>query len=272
MLENDHSTPAAVAVHGITSADEKCGIAWCESIQLNIDSQSRWQLQFDADTTTLIDQSRDSDTCGYALTIDWVGGKAGHRRQFGGGRGQPLAKAVGLKAGLTPHIVDATGGLGRDAFVLATLGCSITLIERHPIIYSLLYSAHQRALACTECCDIAQRIQLIHDDASQWLQHHSDVAQVIYLDPMYPHRNKSALVKKDMRLFRALAGDDQDANQLLDAALSSGAARVVVKRPKGAAPLGQRPASSAVSSKNTRYDLYPLRKIQASTTGNNIDE
>jgi 16S rRNA (guanine1516-N2)-methyltransferase len=74
---------------------------------------------------------------------------------------------------------------------------------------------------------------------------------------MYPHRSKSALVKKEMRALRALVGDDEDASQLLAAALGCARKRVVVKRPKGAAPLaGPRPGS-CVASKNTRYDLYP---------------
>ncbi len=38
-----------------------------------------------------------------------------HRRKFGGGRGEAVAKAVGIKGDYLPDVVDATAGLGRDA-------------------------------------------------------------------------------------------------------------------------------------------------------------
>jgi 16S rRNA (guanine1516-N2)-methyltransferase len=79
---------------------------------------------------------------------------------------------------------------------------------------------------------------------------------VIFLDPMYPHREKSALVKKEMRFIRLLAGDDQDSAALLKAALAKAKQRVVVKRPKLAPPLSGPEPSFTISSKKNRFDVY----------------
>jgi 16S rRNA (guanine1516-N2)-methyltransferase len=197
---------------------------------------------------------------GKGFAVDFVAGRAAHRRRFGGGRGQPLARAVGLKGGANPRVVDATAGLGRDAFVLACLGAQVTLIERAPVLAALLEDGLQRAARDPELAAIVTaHMRLVHDNAIHWLSHCEEAQrpEVVYLDPMYPHRTKSALVKKEMRALRALVGDDEDADQLLTAALACAKKRVVVKRPKGAPPLaGPRPGS-CVESKNTRYDLYP---------------
>jgi 16S rRNA (guanine1516-N2)-methyltransferase len=208
-----------------------------------------------------------SATCGKlggAVTIDFSGGKSGHRRQFGGGRGQPLAKAIGLKGGANPTVIDATAGLGKDAFVLACLGAQVMLIERSPILAALLEDGLGRASHDTELKTIVtDRMNLIATDAIEWLtnlptEQHPDV---IYMDPMYPHRNKSALVKKEMRVLRELIGDDEDASQLLHVALTWVKQRVTVKRPRTAPILGgsilnNRKPNSTVESKNTRYDIY----------------
>ena len=79
------------------------------------------------------------------LICDFVGGAVGHRFRSAGGRGQPLAKAAGLKGGKNPFIVDATAGLGRDAFLLASLGATITLIERNDKMHDLLADGLLRA-------------------------------------------------------------------------------------------------------------------------------
>ena len=91
------------------------------------------------------------------VSVDFVGGKAGHRRKFGGGKGQDIARAIGLNKGVQPSVLDATGGLGRDAFVLATLGCPVTLLERSPIVAALLKDGIRRGQASEEVRDIAQK-------------------------------------------------------------------------------------------------------------------
>ncbi|PLY15199.1 MAG: 16S rRNA methyltransferase [Sedimenticola sp.] len=190
--------------------------------------------------------------------IDFLSGKAAHRRQFGGGRGQPLARAIGLKKGMVPRVLDATAGLGRDAFVLATLGCAVTMVERSPIIHALLADAIARAHEDTGVREITDRLRLIHADASVYMDALVDSLRpdVVYLDPMYPHREKTALVKKEMRLFRHIVGDDRDGVRLLESARKCARMRVAVKRPINAEPLGNQPADALIKSPNTRYDLY----------------
>ncbi|PHS24519.1 MAG: 16S rRNA methyltransferase [Methylophaga sp.] len=195
---------------------------------------------------------------GKPIFIDFGAGKNAHRRQFGGGRGQPLAKAIGLKKGATPTIIDATAGFGGDAFVLASLGCNITLIEQNPLIATLLNNALERATENAEIEGVITRMSLINDNAIHYLntlntEHRPDV---IYLDPMYPNREKSALVKKDMRLLHQLAGPDTDSEQLLTIAQKIALKRVVVKRPKSAPFIGEQKPVTRIESKNTRYDVY----------------
>jgi 16S rRNA (guanine1516-N2)-methyltransferase len=190
--------------------------------------------------------------------IDFLEGKNRHRRLFGGGKGQPLARAVGMKKGFLPVVLDVTAGMGRDAFVLATLGCMVTMVERSPVISKLLDNALQRAVEDSEVSVIVSRMELYHADSIDYLESIAEASKpdVVYIDPMYPHRDKSALVKKEMRIFRALVGDDVDSDRLLELARSRALRRVVVKRPKGAEPLGGVKPHSEVSSKNTRYDIY----------------
>lgn len=193
------------------------------------------------------------------VRVDFVGGAVGHRRQFGGGSGQMIARAIGVQPGVRPTVLDATAGLGRDAFVLATLGCVVTLIERQPLIAVLLEDGLARAREDAEIAPIIARMDLRVGDAIQMMRAwEGEAPQVIYLDPMFPHRDKSALVKKEMRLFRPLVGDDLDADELLDAALALASHRVVVKRPRKAPPLGERKPSHVLSGKSVRFDVYTL--------------
>ncbi|REC95649.1 class I SAM-dependent methyltransferase [Kushneria indalinina] len=205
---------------------------------------------------------------GAPVRADLVGGGVAHRRQFGGGRGQLIARACGLKQGVSPEIIDATAGLGRDSAVLASLGSRVLMIERHPVVAALLSDALERAGMMDELKALTQRLYFAHGDSSQTLSEliaTSDVApQVIHLDPMYPHQDKSALVKKEMRLFRRLVGDDTDAPQLLSRALDIATHRVVVKRPKGAPPIEGPSPSHEIVSKNSRYDLYVHRSLKPS--------
>ena len=189
---------------------------------------------------------------------DFVSGRADYRRKHGGGKGQLLAKAVLPKDVSSPAVIDATAGLGRDAFVLASLGARVTLLERSPIIGALLEDALRRAQT-SEVADIAARMTLYVGDAVTYLRTLTETERpdVIYLDPMYPHTTKkSALQKKEMQLFRQLVGADDDANELLEVARRVALKRVAVKRPVGAPFLGEVRPQGGLESKNTRFDLY----------------
>lgn len=210
---------------------------------------------------------RDSEK-NIAIHIDFISGDLAHRQQYGGGRGQSIAKAIGLKQGTPPPtVLDATAGLAKDSFVLACLGCPVTLLERSPIIVELIRDAIKRA----EDHELFQSIlrtgfKVINQSSIEYLTRLSNESNssspdvvypdVIYLDPMYPDRKKSASVKKNMQILQKLLGKDEDTQELLNAALKVAKKRVVVKRPKGAETLTQIKPSYTVESKKTRYDIY----------------
>ncbi|MEE9354430.1 MAG: class I SAM-dependent methyltransferase, partial [Methylococcaceae bacterium] len=202
------------------------------------------------------------------ISIDFIKGANAHRQQFGGGRGQAIAKAIGLKSGVTPEVLDVTAGLGGDAFVLATLGCKLTLIERSPIVACLLEDAIERASLNNDFQHILQQgFKLIHTDANAYLRdidsHNVEACpDVIYIDPMYPDRKKSALVKKDMQILQRLHLQNDEPAELLENAMLVANKRVVVKRPVQAEPLNERAISTSIKSKKTRYDVYVISKMR----------
>ncbi|MCH8497074.1 MAG: class I SAM-dependent methyltransferase [Marinobacter sp.] len=200
------------------------------------------------------------------VRAEFVHGKAGYRREHGGGTGQLVAKAVGLqKTRRQLTLLDATAGLGQDAFVLAGLGCVVTLVERAPVIHALLQDGLQRAALVTELAPLLNRMTLLPPaDAIAYLNAaEGPVADVIHLDPMFPHRDKSALVKKEMRVFRDLVGEDLDAPALLAAALRCARFRVVVKRPRKAPVVEGMAPTMAIEGKSSRYDVYALHALPA---------
>jgi 16S rRNA (guanine1516-N2)-methyltransferase len=215
------------------------------------------QLLFHDDLVELYDNELKT-----SISIDFVKGANAHRQQFGGGRGQAIAKAIGLKSGVTPSVLDATAGLAGDAFVLATLGCSLTLIERSPIISCLLEDAIERASLNNDFqVIIEQGFQLINADANTYLCSTDKRPDVIYIDPMYPDRKKSALVKKDMQILQRLHLQEDDPADLLETAMLIANKRVVVKRPVQAEQLNKRAVSTSIKSKKTRYDVYVISKM-----------
>ena len=192
------------------------------------------------------------------LYVDFTGGKSRHRRLYGGGRGQHLARAIGLKKYPHPVVVDATAGLGRDAFVLAALGCRVTMLERSAVVAALLEDGLQHARDSDDEAvrNIAQQMQLVHTDAIGWLESNSSMADVIYLDPMFPGRKKSAQVKKEMRFFQDIVGRDQDSGELFRSALDAARRRVVIKRPVRSEYVAERKPDFSITGKTTRYDIF----------------
>lgn len=192
-----------------------------------------------------------------AVFVDFVSGAMAHRRKFGGGRGEAVAKAVGVKGAELPTVIDATAGLGRDAFVLASVGCRVRLVERHPVVRLLLQDGLRRAYQDPEIGDMMrQNMQLLDACHIAELNPERDFADAVYLDPMYPHKQKSALVKKEMRVFQHLVGADSDADELLEPARRLACKRVVVKRPDYAEFLAGIPPHFSRETKNHRFDIY----------------
>jgi 16S rRNA (guanine1516-N2)-methyltransferase len=225
-----------------------------ERWQLTSDSQAEMALVLTPARLEL--RKRDEPKLG-AIYVDFITGAMAHRRRFGGGRGEAVAKAVGIKGNYLPSVVDATAGLGRDAFVLASLGCQVRMLERNPVVAALLDDGLQRGYQDAEIgAWLRERMTLLHTTSLAALPLLTPSPDVVYLDPMYPHKQKSALVKKEMRVFQALVGSDNDADGLLAPARRSAKKRVVVKRPDYAPPLANEPAHAAITTKNHRFDIY----------------
>ena len=226
---------------------------------------ARWGLEQDEQSTMALVMTpahlelrkRDEPKLG-GIWVDFVGGAMAHRRRFGGGRGEAVAKAVGIKGDYLPDVVDATAGLGRDAFVLAAIGCRVRMLERHPVVAALLDDGLQRGYQDAEIGSwLRERLTLLHVSSLTALEAITPAPDVVYLDPMYPHRQKSALVKKEMRVFQSLVGADNDADGLLLPARLLAKKRIVVKRPDYAPPLAGVATQSAVTTKSHRFDIYP---------------
>lgn len=184
-----------------------------------------------------------------AIHADWLG--AEQRRRVQGGRRQLLVRATGLHQHPGLHILDATAGLGRDAFTLAALGAEVTLCERHPLIFALLEDAARRAAghpATRRLHLVAGTAVTLLDGTRSW--------DVVYLDPMYPHMGKTALPQKEMQFFRELTGGDPDADGLLALALPCARKQVVVKRAAKAPPLAGLPPSRSLKGEQARFDIY----------------
>lgn len=237
------------------------------------------------------------------VSCDFVTGAVRHRRLFGGGIKQPLGRAVGLSSSFKPLIADLTAGLGRDGFVLASLGAQVVLVERNKVVAALLSDGLKRLreyvnheVLPVEIPDeipekmpdeipdetpekvqgqiqddsqdrllksISDHLSMLTVDSKDWLQSLSDQNRpdVIYLDPMFPQRSKSAKVKKEMAVFHDLVGSDEDAGDLLAPALRAARYRVVVKRPRRAPFLADARPGFSIEGKTTRFDIYPLKKM-----------
>ncbi|WP_075182522.1 16S rRNA (guanine(1516)-N(2))-methyltransferase RsmJ [Pantoea sp. 1.19] len=225
---------------------------------------ARWQLLHDDSSPMALVltarhlelRKRDEPKLG-GIWVDFVDGAMAHRRRFGGGRGEAVAKAVGIKGDYLPQVVDATAGLGRDAFVLAAIGCRVQMLERHPVVAALLDDGLTRGYRDPEIGGwLRDRLTLLHASSLQALSSLQARPEVVYLDPMYPHKQKRALVKKEMRVFQSLVGADHDADGLLLPARQLAQKRVVVKRPDYAPPLAGVATPNHVTTKNHRFDIY----------------
>ena len=202
---------------------------------------------------------------GGAITVEFESGVLDHRRKFGGGKNQALSKAVGLHQKRGLNILDATAGLGRDAFILAALGADLTLFERNPVVSELLKDGLGRAMSgdCPELKGIISRMRFLENDSNEVLKHTAidELWDVIYLDPMFPHIKQKALGKKEMRFFQELIGEDVNNEQLLDLALDHVKYRVVVKRPIKAPFFNSLEPTYSLSGKVNRFDIYVNHSI-----------
>lgn len=181
------------------------------------------------------------------LYVDFNGHAVQKRRDAG--KKQGLVRACKPTAGL--RILDATAGWGRDAAVLASFGADVLMLERQPMMAALLADGLNRLPIASPL-----KLSLVHADTQHYLQTLStaDFPDVIYIDPMHPERQKSALVKKDMQVLQQLVGPDEDVKALIQLALTRVRKRVVVKWPQRLP--GLLPADASVPGKTVRFDIY----------------
>lgn len=185
------------------------------------------------------------------LIINFLSGASLYRHKKGGGLSEHIAKAC--LASKKPVIFDIAAGLGRDAFVLASLGCEVKMFERHPVIGALLCDALKRLKLERPTLSLS----LIQKDSTTFLStlKEPDLPDVIYYDPMHPARKKSALVKKEMRILSEIVGPDEDKQSIFSLARQKVKKRIIVKWPIDEAPIADSP-DLIYKGKSTRFDVY----------------
>ena len=172
--------------------------------------------------------------------------------------GEHLVRAVKLKGIDEPLVVDATAGLGEDSFLLAAAGCRVLLYEKDPVIAALLRDAWERAKRDPATAPIAARMTVVEGDSIAALPNLDPPPDAVLLDPMFPERKKSALVKKKFQLLHLLERPCANERELLDAALAARPKRIVIKRPaKGPYLAGVKPSYSLDGSA-VRFDCIVL--------------
>lgn len=191
-----------------------------------------------------------------AFYLDFASATMRYRLQTASLRKEALARAMGAKPSDQPTIIDATAGFGRDSFILASLGFRVRMLEQSAVVYLLLQDALARAKNDARLADIVDRLELIHADAMRFLPTLSVKPDVIYLDPMFPPRQKSAAVKKELVLLQQLIPNKQPVEAFIRLALACARRRVVVKRPRLAEGIEQLDPHFSLSGKSTRFDIY----------------
>lgn len=172
-----------------------------------------------------------------------------------------LLRAIGLRHGVR-NVIDATAGLGRDAFVLAAAGSTVHACERNPVLFTLLQDGLNRARTTPDAEPwLDERLTLHQCDARRWLEALPDTHRpdVVYLDPMYPPQTKSAAAQREMRILRALISDVDDTPALLEAALQAATRHVVIKRPRLFETQFGKPHRT-YAGRSTRFDVYVVQR------------
>lgn len=168
-----------------------------------------------------------------------------------------FARAIGIKGGHRPKVLDLTAGLLGDTLLMLSFGCEVTCIERHPVIGLLVESA----LAVGEHPALS-RLKFKLADAGNYLST-VDIPEVIFFDPMFEDASTKTSPKKEMRIFRSFVGQDLDAEKVFQKARTLNPKRLVVKRPRQSIEMGGTP-DVRYEGKATRYDVYFSRNMAES--------
>ena len=207
------------------------------------------------DYLTVLFDSKGVSLSGFGLSYQGDFENMLHRVTNGRLQHEMLAKAVktdqeNLKA------IDATAGMGEDSLLLAACGYQVTLYEQNPVIAILLKDALRRAKKNTVLKDIVSRMQLVEGDSIEHLNKRLDPVNVIYLDPMFPGRQKSGLINKKLQLIQKLEPPCSEETALFDAAMAAQPSKIIVKRPLKSPYLDERVPSYSLKGKAIRYDCY----------------
>ncbi len=166
-----------------------------------------------------------------------------------------LVRAARVRGVEAPTAVDATAGLGEDSLLLAAAGFAVTMFEKDPVIAALLRDALERAANEPQLAGVVARMTLVEGDSVAGLRELGFSPDVVFLDPMFPERTKSAAVKKKFQLLHHLERPCDNEDELLDAALAAHPRKIVIKRPpKGPWLAGVKPSHS-LAGKAVRYDV-----------------
>ena len=166
-----------------------------------------------------------------------------------------LVRAARVRGAEAPTAVDATAGLGEDSLLLAAAGFTVTMFEQDPVIAALLRDALERAANEPQLAGTVARMGLVEGDSVAGLRELDFSPDVVFLDPMFPGRTKSAAVKKKFQLLHHLERPCDNEDELLDAALAARPRKIVIKRPpKGPWLAGAKPSHS-LAGKAVRYDV-----------------
>lgn len=168
-----------------------------------------------------------------------------------------LVKAARIKGQPMPQtLIDATAGFGEDSLILAAAGFKVQLYEFDEVIAVLLKDGMERALEIPELKEAVGRMKLVCGDSTEGMRKLDFKPDIVLLDPMFPARQKSALIKKKFQLIQRLESPCSTEEQLLDAAVAANPKRIVIKRPLKGPYLADRKPSYSLEGKAIRYDCF----------------
>ena len=254
-----------ITIIPINKTDTSAADKLADEINLSIeDMQCNYALNIDGDKIYITKIKNDNKNKLSPLIIDFTSSKIAYRNNKASLGNELIAKAIGIKSNNNLHIADATAGLGGDSFLLASFGCKITMFERSPIISKLLENALERSSNILEIKETINRITLIKDNFYNYvISNNLENIDIVYLDPMFPEKNKNTAVKKEMQYLQdiVMMPNIDDEKLLFNAAYETAKYRVVVKRPKKSPYLDNQKPSHTIEGKAIRFDVYVKNKI-----------
>ncbi len=246
----------------ITGIPQHEGALWNDFLQRivavkdKLGAEAELELRF-SERAELYVRSQDL-TLKKPFSLDFTSDKLIWRISHSGRHSEAVARAV-MGKNDSPVVFDATAGLGRDSFILQCCGCKVTMFERSPVIWALLYDALLRAQEDPKFLEsLPNGLPTLAPLGPLYEHEELGQADAVYYDPMFPPRRKSALVKQEMRILHSTVGADLDCDEVLPLLIKRAKGRVVVKRPAGAPAVceGILKPTGFADGKACRFDIY----------------